>query len=66
VCRYILIYPSNKPSRPQAKAASGLPRLQLGRIGVVDELGELFREPLDAKGILIDAEDEFEVPRPLR
>jgi hypothetical protein len=40
--------------------------LQLGRLGTVDELSDFFREPLDAEGVLVDAEEELEAPVLLR
>lgn len=52
--------------RPPAKAASGLPQLQFGRLNAVDELGKLFLQPLYAEGVLVDAEDELKAPRLLR
>jgi hypothetical protein len=51
---------------PPAKATSGLPQLQLGQLGVVEELSELVRQPLYAKDVLVDADDELEGARLLQ
>jgi hypothetical protein len=58
VCRYILPFPSNKTSTGHRQ------KLQLA--SRIDELCGLVWEPLDAKGVLVDAGEELEAPVLLR
>jgi hypothetical protein len=45
--------------RPPTAIAHGLPQLQLGWLGAIDRLGELTGKPLDAEGVLVDADDKL-------
>jgi hypothetical protein len=45
--------------RPPAKATSSILQLQLSWLGTVNKLNELVRQPLDAEGVLVDADDKL-------
>jgi hypothetical protein len=57
-----LACPSNKTLTGHRKKLQVASRSCNGRLDGVDELGEFVREPLDAEGVLVDAEEELDAP----
>jgi hypothetical protein len=60
--RYILPRPSNNTSIGHWQTSASLQQLQSGRLVAGDELVELVQQPLDAKWIAIEDDDELKLP----